>query len=84
MTEAKATVHGYRQVLEKWQTRLGFFSHEGPVHEHEGEAVRGVVVAQDLPRHRLLVRHGPTHARHADTAREVCEALRNSQIGALD
>jgi hypothetical protein len=40
--------------------------------------VRRVVVAQDLPRHGLLVRHRPPHARHAHTAGEVRETLESS------
>lgn len=50
-------------------------SHEGPVDEHEGEAVRRVVVAKNLPRHRLLIRCLPPHARLADASREIGETL---------
>ncbi|BAT18055.1 Os12g0612850, partial [Oryza sativa Japonica Group] len=48
---------------------------EGPVDEHEGEAVRRVVVAKNLPRHRLLIRCLPPHARLADASREIGETL---------
>lgn len=41
-------------------------SKEGPVDEHEGDAVGAAAVAVDhLPRHRLLVRRRPPNARHA-------------------
>jgi hypothetical protein len=77
----KAAVHAVHtmrvQVLKETNHRRRL-SHEGPVDEHEGEALRGVVVAQDLPRHRLLVRHRPTHARHADAAGEVRQALKKT------
>lgn len=54
-------------------------SHEGPVDEHEGEAVRRVVVAKNLPRHRLLIRCLPPHARLADASREIGETLKEDR-----
>lgn len=50
-------------------------SDEGPVDEHERNALRGAVVAHHLPRHRLLVRRLPPHARPAHAGGEVRQAL---------
>lgn len=50
-------------------------SDEGPVGEHERQALRGAVVAHHLPRHCLLVRRLPPHARPAHAAGEVRQAL---------
>ena len=53
----------------------GGASDEGPVDEHERQALRGAVVTHHLPRHRLLVRRLPPHARPAHATRKVCQAL---------
>jgi hypothetical protein len=48
---------------------------EGPVDEHEADAVRAAVVVEHLPRQRLLVRHRPAEARHAQPAGDAREPL---------
>ena len=53
----------------------GAASDEGPVGEHEREALRRAIVANNLPGHHLLVRCLPPHARLARTAGEVRPAL---------
>jgi hypothetical protein len=55
--------------------KSGGASDEGPVDEHERQALRRAVVAHHLPRHRLLVRRLPPHARPAHAAGEVRQAL---------
>jgi hypothetical protein len=72
ITQAAAWIKKHN-LIKRWRGGLSHehrkasseadrLSDEGPVDQHEGEAVRRAVVAHHLPRHRLLVRSLPSHA----------------------
>jgi hypothetical protein len=50
--------------------------HKGPVHEHEGQAVVGIIIIENFPCNRLLVGDWPPHAGYTYSGWQISKSLK--------